>query len=419
MSEDLKTKCACVVDNGLFSELSRTLAASFGKVYYTSPWIADFPSSTKVELGEGFPEYERVKDIWDIMDEVDLFVFPDLHNGPLQEYLESQGKRVWGARNGDELETARTEAKAFFKTLGIPQAKYEVVQGMTALRKFLKGRDDKVWVKISLTRNDTETFPVEGYEGSKNRLDKFAAELGPAAEEMEFIVEDDLPDTLDIAIDTYCIDGKFPKMALLGTEKKDEGYICVAKPWDKMPEPLTDIYETLAPTLERYQYRSMLSLESRMGKDVTYLCDPCCRGGSPPFELQLNLIENLAEITWEGADGKLVEPKFAGKYGAQFIIESKWSINNPLLVEFPAKYRDRIKFRYATMFGDELWIMPQHSDTPGFASIVVTGDSLDACFGEAKEISSQIKGIGVECLVGSMGGLKENIEKFASLGVKF
>ena len=327
---------------------------------------------------------------------------------------------MWGARNGDELETARTEAKDYFKEPGIPQAKYEVIQGMDALRAFLKGREDKVWVKISLTRNDTETFAVEGYEGSKNRLDKLESELGPAAEEMEFIVEDDLPDTLDIAIDTFCIDGKFPKQAMLGTEKKDEAYIAVIKDWAKMPPKLTEIYETLAPTLEKYSYRqSVLSLESRMGKDITYLCDPCCRGGSPPFELQLNLITNLAEIMWEGADGKLVEPKFAAKYGFQCIVESKWSINNPLLVEFPEEYRDKIKFRYATLFGDKLWIMPQHSDTPGFASIVVTGDSLDACFEEAKEIACSIKGIGVDCQIGSMSGLKENLEQLAKWSVSF
>jgi hypothetical protein len=417
--EEVKSKTVCICDNGLFAELARTLSRSFAKVYYTSPWVADFPSSNKVEIGEGFPEYERVKDIWSVMDEVDLFIFPDLHNGSLQEYLEAQGKRVWGARNGDELETARTDAKAYFKTLGIPQAPYEVIQGMTALRKYLKGREDKVWVKISLTRNDTETFPVTGYEGSKNRLDKFEAELGPAAQEMEFIVEDDLPDTLDIAIDTYCIDGKFPKQALLGTEKKDEGYICAVKDWGKMPVDLAGIYETLAPTLEKYNYRSMLSLESRMGQDLTYLCDPCCRGGSPPFELQLNMIENLAEIMWEGAAGKLVEPKYAGKFGAQFIIESKWSICNPLLVEFPDKYRENIKLRYATMFGEQLWIMPQNSDTPAFGSIVVTGDSLDDCFEQAKAIADEINGIGVECLVGSMDGLKKNIEQFAEMAVKF
>jgi len=416
---DLSGKTVAICDSGLFAELARTLSRSFGKTYYTSPWVADFPSSTKTELGEGFPEYERVKDIWDIIDEVDLFVFPDLHNGPLQEYLVSQGKRVWGARLGDELETERTDAKAFFKTLGIPQAKYEVVQGMTALRKFLKGRNDKVWVKISLTRNDTETFSVEGYEGSKNRLDKFEAELGPAAEEMEFIVEDDLPDTLDIAIDTFCIDGKFPKQAMLGTEKKDCGYVCSIQNWSKMPSALTEIYETLAPTLQKYEYRNVLSLESRMGANTTYLCDPCCRGGSPPFELQLNLISNLAEIMWEGADGKLVEPKFAGKFGCQFIIESKWSISNPLLVEFPPEMRENIKLRYATQYGKDLWILPQHSDNPAFGSIVTTGDTLDACFNEAKEIAHAIKGIGIEALVGSVSDLQDNLETFKTFGVNF
>jgi hypothetical protein len=96
---------------------------------------------------------------------------------------------------------------------------------MDKLRKYLEGRrEDKVWVKISLTRNDTETFPVTGYAGSKNRLDKLEAELGPAAGEMEFIVEDDLPDTLDIAIDTHSIDGTYPTVALLGTEEKGEAY---------------------------------------------------------------------------------------------------------------------------------------------------------------------------------------------------
>lgn len=419
MSEDLKSKTVCVVDNKLFSELARTLARAFGKVYYTSPWVSDFPSSTHTELGEGFPEYERVKDIWGIFDEVDLFVFPDQHQGPLQEYLVSQGKRVWGARNGDELESARADAKAYFKTLGIPQGKYEVIQGMTALRKFLKGRDDKVWVKISLTRNDTETFSVCGYEGSKNRLDKFEAELGPAAEAMEFVVEDDMPDTLDIAIDTYTVDGKWPNKACLGTEKKDEGYICVVQEWNKLPVGLTDIYEALTPTLEKYEYRNVISLESRMDKTTTYLADPCCRFGSPPSELQLNLITNLADIMWEGAEGKMVEPKFAGKYGAQFIIESKWSIHNPLLVEFPKRYRENIKLRYATMFGEQLWILPQNSDTPSFGSIVTVGDTLEDCFEEAKEIAHSIKGIGVEALVGSVSGLEDNLKQFEAWGVIF
>jgi hypothetical protein len=413
------TKSVCVVDNGLFSELARTLASSFGKSFYTSPWVADYPTSYHTELGEGFPNFERVNDIWEIVDDVDLFVFTDLHQGPLQEYLASQGKRVWGSRNGEELEVERVQAKAHFETLGIPQPPYEVVKGMTALRKYIKSRDkEKLWIKISRTRGDTETFCVQGYDLCKNRLDDLQAEWGPVAEDREFIVEDDLPDTLDLAIDTYCIDGKYPTKALLGTEQKDEGYIGAVKEWKSLPPNLVDIYDKLSGTLKDYQYRNFLSLESRVQKKDIWLGDPCTRCGSPPFELELNMLKNLAEILWEGADGKLVEPEYDGKFGFEMLVQSSWVDDRPLLVEFPEKYRDQIKFRYATQFADGLWIMPQKAG-PHFAAIVTCGNSMEDCFAEAEQIGREIKGTKVDAFVGSMDGLRKNLGEFAKWGIKF
>lgn len=419
MTESLKTKSVCIVDNGSFQELAGKLSESFGATYYTSPWVADYPSSFHVELGEGFSDYERIDDIWGIVDDVDLFVFTDLHQGPLQEYLTSKGKRVWGGRNGDELEVNRKEAKEHFTSLDIPQAPYEVIKGMDALRKYIKKRGkDKLWIKISLTRNDTETFCVEGYEMAKNRLDDFQARFGPMAEYREFIVEDHLPDTLDLAIDTYSIDGKFPSRALLGTEQKDEGYICAVKDWKELPKNLVDIYEKLGETLKQYQYRNCLSLESRVkGKEIC-LGDPCCRFGSPPSELQFNMVKNLSEILWEGADGKLVDPQYAGKYGFEMLIQSPWANEHPLLVEFPEQYREQIKFRRATLFPDGTWILPQN-ESPVFAAIVTYGESVDDCLAEAEEISKQIKGFKIDAFVGSMSGLKKNLETFKHDGIRF
>jgi hypothetical protein len=415
---EYSSKSVCVVDNGAFPELARTLAPSFGETYYTSPWVADYPSSYNTEQGEGFPDFERVEDIWGIIDDVDLFVFTDLHQGPLQEYLVDNGKRVWGSRNGEELEVERKDAKEHFESLGIPQAPYEVIKGMEALRKYIRSRgNDKLWIKISLTRNDTETFSVEGYETAKNRLDAFQAQFGPMAEYREFIVEDHLPDTLDLAIDTYSIDGKYPSRALLGTEQKDEGYICAVKDWKQMPANLSDIYEKLGPTLGKYQYRQFLSLESRVSQKKIWLGDPCCRCGSPPFELELNMLKNLPEILWEGADGKLVEPQYKGQYSFEMLIQSPWVNEHPLLVEFPEKYREQIKFRRATQYPDGLWIMPQ-KDSPVFAAIVTSGGSPDACIAEAEEISKQIKGFKVDAFVGSMDGLKKNLEQFKQWGIR-
>src|SRR5271157_6585889 len=119
---DYSSNSVCIVDNGIFAEVARSLGKRFGRVYYTSPWVADFPSSYKTELGEGFTDYERVDDIWDIVNDIDLFVLTDMHQGSLQEYLSSIGKRVWGSRSADELECYRTDAKEHFAGLSIPQA---------------------------------------------------------------------------------------------------------------------------------------------------------------------------------------------------------------------------------------------------------------------------------------------------------
>lgn len=418
MSE-YSNKSVCICDNGLFSELAITLSQSFGKVYYTSPWVADYPTSYHTEVGEGFSEYERVPDIWAIVDEVDLFIFPDLYQGPLQEYLARQGKRVWGSRNGDELELYRKEAKDFFKTLDIPQAPYEVVKGMTALRKYIKSRNkEKLWIKISVTRGDTETFSAEGYDGVKNRLDDLQAKFGPTAEYREFLIEDDLPDTFDLAIDTYCIDGQFPKTGLLGNEQKDEGYIGVVKKWKDFPPQLTEIYEKLTPELKRYQYRNFFAVECRTGKEGMWESDPAMRVGCPIFELELNMISNLPEILWEGAGGKLIEPQYRGKYGFEVLLQSLWANEHPLLVEFPEKYREQIKFRYATQFPDGLWIMPQKQG-PAFGAIVAYGESIDDCVGQVEQIASTIKGTQIEAFTGSAGKLKKNLEKLAKCGVIF
>jgi hypothetical protein len=422
---DYKSKSCCVSDNGLYSELALKLSQSFGKVFYTAPWIDDFPNSYRVKLGEGFTEFERVDDVLEVVDDVDLFVFPDSNQGILQTHLADLGKRVWGSRMGDELELYREDSRAYFDSLGILQPPYEVVKGMTALRKYIKGRGmDKLWIKISFTRGDTETFSVEGYELSKNHLDELEAKLGPMAEFRSFVVEENLPGTYDLAIDTYCIDGKFPKKGLLGNEQKDQGYIGVVQDWTQFPKTIRDNYEKMSPAMKGYGYRNFFAVEHRIAKDKQYFSDPALRVGSPIFELELEMIANLSEILWEGADGKLVEPDYKAKYGYEILVQSSWAARHPLLVEFPEKYKDHIKLRYASQFPDGLWILPQkQSPIPdgsvAFGAIVTYGASIDDCVEEAAEIAAQIKGEKVDCFTGSATALKENLEEMSSWGIKF
>src|SRR5882724_7828370 len=106
------SKTVCVVDNGLFVELALTLTPHFKRVYYFSPWSqSGYPRSNALLIGHGVPNVTRIESIWEVLDEVDLFVFPDVYFGSLQLHLAALGKRVWGGRMGEEIELARDASK--------------------------------------------------------------------------------------------------------------------------------------------------------------------------------------------------------------------------------------------------------------------------------------------------------------------
>lgn len=407
----------CVCDNGLFSELALTLSRSFGKVWYTTTWVSGFPLSSELEIAEGIDKVERIDDVHEIINDCDLFIFPDVYQGTLQTYLTSIGKRVWGSRKGDNLEIYRRESKELFEKLEIPQGDYIALKGMSQVRQFIQENDnEKLWIKGNKARGDFETFNVESYDLGKNKLDEIESRIGPVAADMVFIIEANLNDSIDIAIDTFCIDGKYPKKVALGTEEKGECYIAKVNDWQNITEKLTNLYDKLSNEFTKYEYRNFLSLESRVDKDNIYLGDPCCRCGSPPFELQLNWIKNLDEIIWEGAAGKLIEPIYNGIYGVELIVHSDWVDKHPLMVDFPEKYRDKIKFRYNTEFDGKTWILPQNAG-PRIAAIINYGDSLDSIIEECKEISGQIKGTQVESFTRAFPIAEEKIEKLKSFGV--
>jgi len=180
----------------------------------------------------------------------------------------------------------------------------------------------------------------------------------------------------------------------------------------------------LGPTLKKYGYRNFFSLEVRTGESGYWLSDPCCRAGSPLLELELNMIENIPDILWNGADGKLVDPVYKGEFGYEVLIQSEWADQNPLRIEFDEKFRHQIKLRYAAQFPDGMWIMPQptpswHSTKAAFGAVVAYGDSLEDCVDQVEEIAETIKGIGVEVFTGSIGDLEKNLQSLEDVGVCF
>lgn len=408
---NLRSKTALVYDYGQFVELAATLSKQFGRVLYFAPWVhGGSPTSKMLRIGQGVEGVERVEEIWPYVDDVDLFVFPDVQEPELQIYLAAQGKRVWGCRGGAELELDRAASKEIAKRRGIDIAPYAVVTGVEALRSFLKKNKDQ-WVKISGTRGDMETFHSPDYDEIEEQIDELAHKLGPKKNIMEFICEQGISPAVEVGYDGYTIDGKFPNASLVGVETKCKAYVGKTMRYAQLPRQVKEINEKLSPVLKGYGYRGFLSTEIRCTKDAAYLIDPCCRCGSPPSELYQVMIENLAEVIWEGADGLVVEPEYKAKYGAMVLLQSEWAADNWQHVSFPPKLRENVKLHNLTVIDGEHYVIPFVDRRTQIGAVVAMGETEDEAIRECKKIADEVKGHMIEKPVAALDEAREHLDK--------
>lgn len=408
---NLKTKTVMVIDNGIFVEMAKRLSRDFGRVLYFAPWASGYPSSKGLLIGDGEPGIIRIKDMWDHIDEVDLFAFVDVYEGGLQEYLVRQGKRVWGCRKGAELELDRIKAKDVLGKAGIDIGPYKVMTGLDALRRHLK-KNDNQFVKINATRGDMETFHSPSYDEIEPRLDELEHSLGAKKKIMEFIVEQGIDDAVEAGYDGYCIDGKYPKGSIVGIEVKDKAYVGRTMRYSEMPQQVRGVNDKMAPALKGYGYRGFISTEVRCTKDgKAYLIDMTDRCGSPPSELYQNMIGNLGEVMWYGAEGILVEPEYQAKWGAEVLMLSEWADKNWQHVRFPAEIRDNVKLRNFTVIDGEYYVVPQLTGMPEIGSIVAMGDTAEEAISECKRIAKQVQGYYLEMPVEAMDDALKDLMK--------
>lgn len=413
---DHSSHSCLVYDQGLFVEIAATLSKSFGKVYYFMPWVSAFPKSNSLLVGKGMPNVERVDDIWNV--NPDLWVFPDVYDGGLQIHLEELGKRVWGSRMGEELELYRPESKHFLKSTGFSVGKYGVVCGLDALRKALKAKDN-VWVKISRTRGDMETFYSSNYKNIEPRLDELEHVLGAKKKNMKFVVEASIEDAVEIGYDGYSIDGKFPGSAMVGIEVKNKGYLGHFQKSSDMPEQIQKINNMMAPALKEFGYKNFFTIEARITKDGTpWVIDPCCRFGSPPGELVQLMYTNLADIFWHGAEGELIDPVPAGEWGAELLIHSSWADKNWLAVHFPESIRDSIKFRNFTIIDGEYYIVPQSVGLSEIGAIVAVGKTSEEVSDKVQKLAAQVEGYVLDVFPDSLQEADKEIAKLKEYGIE-
>lgn len=417
----LKDKTVLVFSDGMDMFMAERLTRDFSRVMLHTPWSSDYPRSQDDRIGEGIEGVERVSDFWKVLDEVDLFCFFGLYHGGLQEHLEDLGKRVWGSRCGDALERDRWGANKKLEKLGMPRPEMERIKGIEKLREYLKENED-VYIKVSDYRGDFETFHAENYDLAKPVLDELEHRLGEQLCDYEFIVEQPISgdDVVEFGYDGWCIDGQFPDETIIGYEKKDVAYACTVKKHSQLSPLITDFTDKIVGTLKKYRYRNFIHTEGRTGKDkIPRVIDVSCRIGSPPGEVLTELLDNLGEILWSGADGIMVQPKWKAKFGVQIFVDSSWSENKWLAVHYPDSISKWVKLRNYTVIDGIHYVIPKYKDFDNIGSVVAIGNTLDEAIEKVNKYAEQIKGHKVEISTASMDKLKEVIKKGEAIGIKF
>lgn len=405
-------KTALICDHGLFQPLAHRLAEDYERVLYFRPWVSSFSSANDFQIGRGYDNVLRVEAYEPYFDDKDVtWVFPDLHFADLQTWLRKQGRAVWGAGHGEELELLRGEVKQLMSEIGLPVKKWTTVDGMEELRDYLKDHEN-VYVKISKFRGICETFCSPSYDLVKPKLDDIEHDLGGLAEVQEFIVEHPVDDATEVGYDGLSIDGVFPKIALCGVEIKDVCYFGKITPYAVLSEQVREVNKKLSPVMKQYGYRGFFSTEIRVAKDKKpYLIDLTCRHASPAGEALLEIVENMGEVIEGGANGELVELKPRGNFVAQAMLLSDFAIGNWLPISIPENIRQHVHLYHSCRINGMEYVVPTGADMPQIGSVTAYGETPQQAIKLCQQYVKKIEAFGLKDNTDKMADAQKELEK--------
>lgn len=388
---------ACVVDYGTFMSVAQKLAEKMHKVYYHTPYQTEYQDVRNVAMGMGVQNIVRCDDFMDpeVLDEIDLFVFPDIGFGGLQKHLRSIGKAVWGHMGADELELLRDKFIITLSDAGLPIIPNVRIMGISALARYLKTNTNK-WIKVNRFRANMETWHHKTFATSQRILESLAVIFGGAREHIVFIVQDDLESEQEIGYDGWCIDGEFPEASFQGYEKKNELYIGSFLAREDLPEEVETINRAMSPVLKSYGYRCWWATEIRVADGRAYFIDPTPRMPGQTGEHQLETIENIAEVIWEGANGNLIAPIAKWKFAAEATLHFDDSLKDSAVqkqwnsFEIPKTLQKWVKL-YRACYLDNMW----HATEEEIGVLLGVGDSYKQAISDLEKKLKLFKGTAI------------------------
>lgn len=424
MNKPVEEVTACVVDYGTFTALAEKLAETMKLVYYHSPVEKEYKNISDAMTGEGLSKVQKLEDFFDpdVFKKIDLFIFPDIGYGGLQRYLRSVGKLVWGSNGADELELYRDMFIEILKDVGLPVIKSETIIGLTALGKHLKNVKDK-WIKINCYRENMETWYHINYDHSIRKLESLAVIFGGAKEQVTFVVQDKIESDMECGYDGWCVDGQFPTKSFQGYEKKNELYLGSLLDAKDIPEEITFVNKKMAKILKEYEYRNWWATEIRVADGVPYFIDPTARHPGQTGEHQWETCSNLAEVVWQGAQGKLIVPEFEWNFAAEATLHYEAGVDNAAIAQewkvlrIPKEVKRWFKpYHYCIIDGD-YHFTPNKKDEVGV--VLGVGNSIKESIEHLKKNLEILKELPVFANLSGFKDLLECIIEAKKHGIKF
>lgn len=407
----------CIYDSGSFTPLAQALVDKVKKVYYFSTWEKDgFPEMKDDNIGTGIKGVTRLSHPFSKIDEIDLWIFPDVYYQDVQILLKRLGKLVWGSGTSAWMELDRFALKEWTKENKMPTSNAEIYTGMEDV---IKNMPPERFIKFSKYRGDTETFKYYDKDRSEYRAKEIELHLGILSKEVE-VMGDERIDGFEIGADTYTVDGIYPTNMLWGIEIKDAGYIGKISSPSNLPRQLHYINDKLKPVFKEENYRGYFTYEIRT-KSLTdgYLTDMTTRLPDPPYEAHLAMVDNIAEIMYYGAQGIMVQPKYNSSYCAIVIMMSDFAEDNIMPIKVPKEVRP-YTYIMGLMERDNEWysITNKHWGG-GFGAVIGIGKSKDEAVKHCLKNCENIQGDSLLINIDALTKADEEIKKMRKIGVMF
>jgi predicted RNase H-like HicB family nuclease len=199
-------------------------------------------------------------------------------------------------------------------------------------------------------------------------------------------------------------------------ECKDSAYIAKFQKLSDVPEEVRRVNEAFTPILASYGYRSAFSTEVRITEDgESYFIDPTCRFPSPPSQLMCEMIGNLGEIIYSGANGILVEPEQVAQLGAQAIFKvdrDEWSV-----FQIPEEIDQFVKISFSCKIDGKICVPPDPMGVKEIGWCVGIGDTIEEAIGHLREVKDQMPD-GCKVQFDSLADLLKEMQAAKELGMK-